>query len=73
MTTLEAVQFAAQIQVGTKIQGYGGQVMIVTEITKKYIKGISEYAKVKYNKESEMILSYETLLNPHYNKDLKII
>jgi hypothetical protein len=73
MTELQAIKFAAQIQIGTRIAGYGGQVMIVTAITDKYIKGISEYAQKKFGKESEMILEYTTLLNPHYNKSLQIL
>jgi hypothetical protein len=73
MTELQAIKFAAQIQIGTRIAGYGGQVMIVTAITDKYIKGISEYAWKKFGKESELILEYTTLLNPHYNKSLQIL
>ena len=72
MTTLEAVKFAAQIKIGSRIKG-GMQVMIVTEINNKYIKGYSEYAKIKYNKESEMILEYDRLLNSHYNKNFQIL
>jgi len=73
MTNLQAIKFAAQIQIGTRIAGYGGQVMIVTAITDKWIKGISEYAWKKFGKESEMLLEYTTLLNPHYSKNLQIL
>jgi hypothetical protein len=72
MTTLEAIKFAAKIQVGTRIQG-GKQVMVVTQITDKYIKGYSEYAKQRFNTESEMILEYNMLTNPHYSKNYQIL
>ena len=71
MTTLEQIKFAAQIQVGTRIRG-GKQIMVVTEITGKRIKGYNEYAKSK-GYESEMVLFYETITNPHYNKDFEIL
>jgi hypothetical protein len=72
MTTLQAIKFAAKIQVGTRIQG-GKQIMVVTEITDKYIKGYSEYAKLKFNKETEMILEYSRLTNPHYSDSFQIL
>lgn len=72
MTTLEAIKFAAKIQVGTRIKG-GKQVMVVTEITDKYIKGYSEYAKLRFNTESEMILEYSRLTNPHYSNNFQIL
>ena len=72
MTTLNAIKLAAQIQIGSRIQG-GKQVMIVTEITPKCIKGYSEYAFLKYNTKSEMCLSYENFLNPHYSNNYKIL
>ena len=72
MTTLEAIKLAAKIQIGSRIQG-GKQVMIVTEITSKCIKGYSEYAFLKYNTKSEMCLSYENFLNPHYSNNYQIL
>ena len=72
MTTLEAIKFAAKIQIGSRIRG-GMQVMIVTEINDKYIKGYSEYAKQRFNKETEMILDYKMLTNPHYSKNYEIL
>lgn len=73
MSPEQAIQFVSQIQIGTRIAGSGGQVLIVTAITEKSIKGISEYAWKKYGKESELILEYATLLNPHYSKSLQIL
>jgi hypothetical protein len=73
MTTLEQLRFAAQIQVGTQIKGYGGQIMIVTEIGKKYITGYDKYCFEKYGKISKTFLSYDTIMNPHYNNNLSII
>jgi hypothetical protein len=71
MTTLEQIKFAAQIQVGTRIKA-GKQIMVVTEITAKRIKGYSEYAKSN-GYESDMFLSFETITNPHYNKNFEIL
>jgi hypothetical protein len=73
MSPEQAIQFVSQIQIGTRIAGYGGQVLIVTAITEKSIKGISEYAWKKYGKESELILEFSTLLNPYYSKSLQIL
>ena len=50
MTTLEALKFTAQIQIGSRLKG-GGQIMIVTKITDKAIYGNSEYCLKKFNKE----------------------
>ena len=72
MTTLEALKFTAQIQIGSRLKG-GGQIMIVTKITDKAIYGNSEYCLKKFNKEQEQILFFETILNPHYNKNLTIL
>ena len=73
MTTLEIVKLAASIQVGTNLQGYGNQVLVVEEINKNGFKGYSKYAFDKYGKKSTTYLSYETLMNPHYNKDIKVL
>lgn len=73
MSPEQAIHFVSQIKIGSRIAGYGGQVLIVTAITDKAIRGISEYAWKKYGKESELILSYSTLLNPHYSKSLQIL
>jgi hypothetical protein len=72
MTTLQQITFAAKVQIGSKIKGYGGQTLIVTSIEKDRFEGVSEYAQKK-GYTSKLSLSFETLANPHYNKTLEII
>ena len=60
------------MNIGSKVQGYGGQTMIIKKFTETHIVGVSEYCLNKYNKEVEMTLSYSTLSNPHYNKSIKV-
>jgi len=72
MTTIQALQFTASIQIGSRVQGRG-QIMIVTKINEKGIFGNSEYCLEKFNKEQEISLSYETICNPHYNYYLKVL
>ena len=72
MTNLKAVQTAAQIHVGSLIKS-PYMTMRVTEVTQKGVKGYDEKYFQKKGKKAEMIFSYETLLNPHYNKTLQII
>lgn len=73
MTTLEQIKFAAKLQVGTKVKGYGGRVMVITGTNKHGFTAYSEYAYKKYGKKTESILPYTTIQNPHYNKNLEII
>jgi len=74
MTTLQQIQFAAQVQIGNEIKGYGNFSMIVTAVTKHGFKGYSKYLFEKYGKKEETVyLSFETIANPHYNKNLQII
>jgi hypothetical protein len=72
MTTLQAIQFAAKVQIASRIKA-GGMIMIVTEIKENEFKGISEYVKLKNGKDEPMSLRFEMLLNPHYNKNIEII
>ena len=71
MTTLQMVQFAAQIQVGTVIKTTY-QTMVVTSITEKRIYGYDKKRFDLKGKKEEISLEYETIMNPHYNKDMKI-
>jgi len=73
MTTLEAIHFAARIQIGTEIRGYGNSILVVTEIKKNSFKGYSKYAFEKFGKKTDTRLFFDTLLNPHYNKNLAIL
>lgn len=69
MTNLQAINFAARVKVGTLIKS-NGMVLRVDEIKSDCFTGQSIY------KEKEMgltYLSFETLLNPHYCKDIEII
>jgi len=73
LTPLEIVKLAASIVIGSRVSGYAGQVLVVTEVTKHGFKGYSEYRFETYGKKGEVYLSYETLTNPHYNKNLKVL
>ena len=73
MSTIEIIHFAARVRIGSEIEGSRGMVMVVESITEVGFKGYSKYAFDKFGKKSTMYLSYETLLNPHYNQELKII
>lgn len=72
MTPLQQLQFAAKIQIGSEIKGYG-MVLIVTKISDKYITGYSKEQFEKTGKNVVLILNYSTIMNPHYNKNLSII
>lgn len=73
MTNLEQLQFIANVQIGSKIQGYANSVMIVTGTYKSGFKGYSEYAFKKFGKKTDTRLAFSTISNPHYNKGLSII
>jgi hypothetical protein len=72
MTTLEAIQLAGQIQKGTILKG-AYQTMIVEKISKKRVYGYDKKNFEKRGRKSIISMSWETLLNPHYNKNIKII
>ena len=61
------------MNIGSKVVGHGGQTMIITKFTENHIVGISEYCLNKFGKEVELLLSYSTLFNPHYNKNIKVL
>lgn len=71
MTTIEALSFAAQVQVGSKIEMGFNSILEVTEVRKSCFYG-KIYIGGKMRSES-VSLSFETLLNPHYNKNIKIL
>lgn len=74
MTTQEQIKFAANVQIGTEIQGYGNQILVVTEINKHGFKGYSKYVFEKFGKKTASVyLTFETIQNPHYNKSIKIL
>lgn len=74
MTDLQAIKLTAQIsQPGTRVRGYGGQVMVVTGVNNYGVTGYSEYVYRKYNKKNEMVLPYDNILNPHTNKNISIV
>ena len=72
MTTLEAVQLAGQIQIGSQIVG-NYQTLVVTKITAKRVYGYDKKWFDKSGKKSEAAMDFSTLLNPHYNKNIKVI
>jgi hypothetical protein len=72
MTTLEAVQLAGQIQKGTILKGRY-QIMVVDRVENKRVYGYDKNNFEKRGKKSVISMSWETLLNPHYNKEIKII
>lgn len=72
MTNLEAVQLAGQIQKGTILKGIY-QIMIVERTDSKRVYGYDKRNFDKRGKKSTISMSWETLLNPHYNKEIKII
>jgi len=70
MTTLEAIKFSASVTIGTRIKA-NGMILVVKEISNDAFIGVAEY-KGKERKDS-MSLSFATLLNPHYCKDIQIL
>lgn len=71
--TFNVLHFIASVQIGTRIKGYGGQVMIVTEVTKTGFKGLDEYCLNKLGKKTEIRLGFDTINNPHYQGSLQIL
>lgn len=72
MTPIQQLQFCASIQIGTEIISNGNNILVVTKVTSMGFKGYSKYAFEKYGKKTDSYLTFETIQNPHYNKDLKI-
>lgn len=74
LTTLEIVKLAASIMIGSRVKGYGNQILVVTKLTKHGFCGYSEYKYKLTGKKSESVyLSFETLMNPHYNKNIEVL
>jgi len=69
MTTLEAINFAAKVKVGTLIKA-NGLVMRVDEIKEDSFAGQTIY---KGKEMGKTFLSFATLLNPHYCEDIEIL
>ncbi len=69
MTTLEAINFAARITIGTIIES-NGMKMRVDAIKKESFTGQTIY---KGKEMGLTVLSFKTLLNPHYCKTIKIL
>lgn len=69
MTNLKAIQFAAKVTIGTLIKA-NGLVMRVDEIKKDCFAGQSIY---KGKERGKSFLSFSTLLNGHYCKDIQIL
>ena len=72
MTTLEIITLAAKIQIGTRVQA-GKSILRVVTINKHGFECINEYAESKGYTTGNAIIPFEYLLNPHYNKNYKII
>jgi len=72
MTNLEAIQLAGQIQIGSILKGRY-QTMVVTRVSKKRVYGYDKINFEKRGKKSEISMSWDVLLNPHYNKEIKVI
>jgi len=73
MTTQEQIKFAANVTIGTEILGHGKQILVVEKITKYGFEGYSKKWFEKSGQKGNLVLSFETIANPHYNKDLKIL
>ena len=69
MTTLQALRFTAQVQIGSLIKS-NNMVLRVDAIKENSFEGQVIY---KGKERGLTTLSFETLLNPHYGKDIKII
>ena len=63
-----------KVKIGSRIEGYGGQIMVVTKILKNSFVGYSEYCYEKFTKKKEtMSLIFSTIKNPHYSKYIKLM
>lgn len=72
MTTLQQIQFAAKVQIGTEIKGSNKMTLVVTKIGEKRFYGYSKEYFQKTGIEREITLEFATIMNHHYNKDLVI-
>lgn len=72
MTTIEAITFAAQVVINSEIQMGDGSILIVERVTAKSWSGtlINSNRRVL---DSNTHLSFSTLTNPHYNKNIKLL
>jgi len=71
MTTAQQIQFAASVQIGTQIEMGNDSVLTVTEIGKHSFVGTLKVKGRQIN--DECLLTFQTISNPHYNKNLRII
>jgi len=71
MTTAEQIQFAAKVQIGTKIEMGYNSTLTVKEILNLAFKGTLEVSGQKIT--DDCVLCYDMISNPHYNKHLRII
>lgn len=69
MTTLQAINFAARVQIGSLIKA-NGMVLRVDEITDNAFVGQTIY---KDKERGKTFLTFDMLLNPHYNKNIEIL
>ncbi len=69
MKNLQAISFAAKVKVGTLIKA-NGMVLRVDEIKEDAFAGQMIY---KGKERGLTYLSFTTLLNPHYCKDIEIL
>ncbi len=70
MTTFQAIQFAAKVQIGTEIEMGRNCTLTVSEIGDKAFKGVLKIGGKLV--DNQCFLSFETLTNPHYNQNLKV-
>ena len=69
MTNIEAVNFTARVTIGTKIKA-NNMILRVDEIKKDGFYGQTIY---KGKERGETRLRFETLINPHYGKNIEIV
>jgi hypothetical protein len=69
MTTLQAINFAARVQIGSLIK-VRGRILRVDEITDNAFVGQTIY---KDKERGKTFLTFDMLLNPHYNKNIEIL
>jgi len=60
---------AKDIKIGTRLESHK-MIMVVTGESEKYFIGYLDFAG---RNAGECLLAKDTLTNPHYNKNLKII
>lgn len=71
MTHTEQLSLALSIHPGVLLKG-AYLTMRVTEIKNDTIIGHDEVRYIKTGKKSELRMTLSTLMNPHYNKDIRI-